>query len=88
MHKLIIQKVDNYDYILIDEKEEKIQLNIEFYSKYKPQVNDVIYVDDCVLKEINLYTFTEVYEVEDLDIKDIIKVISRDKEYYFQRIYG
>ena len=88
MHKLIIQKVDNYDYILIDVKEEKIQLNIEFYSKYKPQVNDIIYIDNSIIRGDNLYAFAEIYDVEDINTKDIIKVISKDKNFYFQRIYG
>ena len=88
MQKLLIQKINEYDYILINEKKEEIQLNIEFYSKYKPQVNDVIYVDDSILKETNLYTFGEITAARNIDIKDIVKVISNGKEYYFQRIYG
>ncbi len=50
MQKLIIQEINNYEYTLINEKEKKIQLNIEFYSKYKPKVNDIIYIDDSILK--------------------------------------
>ena len=48
---------DYYDYIVIDEKGINYRLNIEFYSNYKPQVNDIIYVDDSILKEVNLYAF-------------------------------
>lgn len=88
MHKLIIKEINNYDYTLIDEKEINCRLNIEFYSKYKPQVNDIIYVDDSTLKEVNLYAFDEVYDTKNINIEDFIKVVSNDKEYYFQRRYG
>ena len=88
MYKLIIQEIDNYDYTLIDQDNNVYVKNIEFYSKYKPQVRDIIYVDDSIINEVNLYTFDEVYNTRNIDIKDIIKVVSNDKEYYFQRRYG
>ena len=88
MKKLIIKEINNYDYTLIDQDNNVYVKNIEFYSKYKPQVNDMIYVDDSIINEVNLYTFDEVYNTRNIDIKDIIKVVSNDKEYYFQRRYG
>ena len=88
MYKLIIQEINNYDYKLIDQDNNIYNKNIEFYSKYKPQVNDIIYVDESIINEVNLYAFDEVYDTRDVDIKDIIKVVSNDKEYYFQRRYG
>lgn len=88
MKKLIIQKINGYNYIVIDEKGTNYRLNVEFYSKYKPQVNDIIYVDDSIVKEVNLYTFDEVHDTKNIYIEDFIKVVSNDKEYYFQRRYG
>ena len=88
MKKLIIQEINNYDYKLIDQDNNIYNKNIEFYSKYKPQVNDIIYVDDSIINEVNLYAFDEVYDTKNVDIKDIIKVVSNDKEYYFQKRYG
>ena len=88
MKKLIIQELNNYIYTLIDEKEKISQLNIEFYSKYKPQIGDVIFMDDGILKEVNLFTFDEIFVTSNSNIKDIIKVIHNDKEYFFQRKYG
>ena len=88
MQKLIIKEINNYDYILIDENNKKYVINIEFYSKYKPQVNDIVYLDDSILEEVNLYAYDEVYGIRDIDIIDIIKVVSNNKEYYFQRRYG
>ena len=88
MQKLIIKEINNYDYTLIDQDNNVYVKNIEFYSKYKPQVNDIVYVDDSILEEVNLYAFDEVYDTRNVDIKDIIKIVSNDKEYYFQRRYG
>ncbi len=88
MRKLIIKEIDNYDYMLMDQDNITYNKNIEFYSKYKPQVNDIIYVDDSIINEVNLYAFDELYDTRDVDIKDIIKVVSNDIEYYFQRRYG
>ena len=88
MYKLIIQEINNYDYKLIDQDNNIYNKNIEFYSKYKPQVNDIIYVDESIINEVNLYAFDEVYDTRDVDIKDIIKIVSNKKEYYFQRRYG
>ena len=88
MQKLIIKEINNYDYTLIDQDNNFYLKNIEFYSKYKPQVNDIVYVDDSILEEVNLYAFDEVYDTRNVDIKDIIKIVSNDKEYYFQRRYG
>ena len=88
MKKTIIKKIDNYDYTLIDNDNIEHIINIEFYSNYKPQINDIIYFDDTILTERNLYAFDEVYDTKNIDIKDIIKVVHQDKEYYFQRRYG
>ena len=88
MKKLIIKEINNYDYTLIDAKENVYNKNIEFYSKYKPQVNDILYVDDSIINEVNLYAFDEVYDTRNIDIKDIIKIVSNNQEYYFQIRYG
>ncbi len=88
MKKLIVEKIDNYDYTLIDANEKRYILNIEFYSKYKPQINDIFYVDDSIVEEINLYAFDEIYDTSNVEMKDIIKVVNDQNNYYFQRRYG
>ena len=88
MKKIIIEKIDNYDYTLVDKDGNYYIKNIEFYSKYKPVIGDIIYLSDNILNEINLYAFDEVYKNNNVDIDDIIKVIHNDEEYYFQRRYG
>ena len=88
MKKPVIKEINSYDYTLMDKDNNIYNKNIEFYSKYKPQLNNIIYVDDSIINEVNLYTFDEVYDTRNIDIKDIIKVVSNNKEYYFQRRYG
>ena len=88
MKKCMIQEVDNYDFIITDEKGVVHRLNIEFYSEYKPQVNDILYIDDSVLKEVNLYAYEEINDTDNIDIKDVIKVLSSGKYYYYKRVYG
>ncbi len=88
MNKLIIQEVNDYDYTARSEKGIIYRLNIEFYSGYKPQVNDIIYLNDDILKEANLYAFEEIHDIKNIQMKDIIKVISKNKKYYFKRVYG
>ena len=88
MIKTIVKSINNYDYTLVDNQNNEYVINIEFYSNYKPQLNDIIYFDNIIIDKTNLYAFDEVYDTMNIDIKDIIKVVHEDKEYYFQRRYG
>ena len=87
MKKVIINKIDGYDYELKDNNQTYIK-NIEFYSNYKPVIGDIIYLDDLILDEDNLYAFDEVYDTSNIKLEDVIKVVHGTKEYYFQRRYG
>ena len=88
MKKVKIREINNYEYTLVDSDNKVYIKNIEFYSNYKPQVNDIMYLDDSILKEINLYAFDEVNDTDNVKIEDIIKVIHKDREYYLERRYG
>lgn len=88
MKKVRVEKIDNYDYTLIDFNNNVYEKNIEFYSNFKPMVGDIIYISENILNEVNLYAFDEIYVPSNVDINDIIKVVHDNKEYYFQRIYG
>ena len=87
MRKVIIKEIDEYDYTLIDNDKTYV-LNIEFYSKYKPVVGDIIYLADDIIENNNLYAFDEIYDTSNCNLDDMIKVIHGDKVYYFQRRYG
>ena len=52
MKKVSIEKVDNYDYTLIDLDNNIYELNIEFYSKFKPEIGDTLYMSEKILNEV------------------------------------
>ena len=86
MRKVIIKGINNYDYILVDQNNNIYNKNMEFYSKYKPKVNDIMCVSEQILREANLYAFKEVQNIDNDD--EYIKIINDNKEYLFQRVYG
>lgn len=88
MKKVVIKEINDYDYTLVDSNNKVYIKNIEFYSEYKPVVGDIIYLDDGILNTTNIYSFDEIYDTSKVKMEDIIKVISKDKEYYFQRSFG
>jgi hypothetical protein len=88
MKKVIVKEINDYNYTLVDKDNKTYIKNIEFYSDYKPNINDVIYLDESILLETNLFAFDEIYDLKDIDKKDVIKIINNEKEYYFQRRFG
>ncbi len=86
MKKLIVTKIDNYNYTLTDGKR-LYEKNIEFYSKNKPVIGDIIYLSDKIFTS-SFLSFIEPYNSVNLSIDDIIKIVSNNKEYYLQREYG
>ena len=89
MKKVVIKEINNYDYTLVDNDNIYVK-NIEFYSKYKPNIGDTIYLDDNIINDINLFAFDDLYDRNLVKKEDIIKVINKDqnKEYYLQRRFG
>lgn len=87
MQKIIIKEIHDNDYILINKNGTYIK-NIEFVSAYKPKVNDVVYLSDEILNEVNLFSFTELNSYSNIKENDLIKIISDKNEYYFIRQYG
>ena len=87
MKKVKVIKIDNYDYSLLGDDATYIK-NIEIYSNKKLKINDIIYVSEKILNENNLFAFTDLFQDNIILKDDIIKVISKDDEYYLQRIYG
>ena len=87
MKKVKITNIKDSNYTLNDGNKNYI-LNIEFYSKYQPKVDDVIYLSEKILKGITLYTFDDLYNDDNVSVDDIIKIVSSENEYYLQRQYG
>ena len=88
MKKVKVEKINNYDYTLVDFDNKKYEKNIEFYSSVKPIEGDIIYLSESILNEVNLYAFDILYTTSNVDIDDVIKLVHDGEEYYFQRIYG
>ena len=88
MRRVIIEEISGYNYTLVDNNDKTYVLNIEFYSKYKPMVNDVIYISEKILEENNLFAFDEIYDTSNINLNDMIKIVHGKDEYYFQRRFG
>lgn len=87
MKKVIVNKIDGYDYYLIDSNNKTYVKNIEFICEYKPRVNDIIYLSENILNEENIYIFTEEIDNK-IKEEDVIKVVSKDNDHYYIRQYG
>ena len=97
MKKLRILKVDKYDYILEDYKNNKYKFNIEFQGIEKfPKENDIIYIPNNLLNK-NYKEYSNVYTFGNLDNncgrniineEDIIILIINNNKYYLKRLYG
>lgn len=91
MIKLRVTNIEEYNYVLKhNNKEYKVHLT--FLGDKIPKVNDLIYVDEFLIKEVNLYTYGPLNgkyaKMQDVDDLEIMKVISLHEEYYLQRYYG
>lgn len=87
MKKVKVMEINDYNYTLFDGEKTYIK-NIELYSDRRIQVNDIIYISEKILNENNLFAFTNLFHDRVIELDDIIKIVSNDKEYYLQRIYG
>ena len=87
MKKVKVTEINDYNYTLFDGEKTYIK-NIELYSDRRIQVNDIIYISEKILNENNLFAFTNLFHDRVIELDDIIKIVSNDKEYYLQRIYG
>lgn len=85
MKKLKVIKIDNYLYTLEDEDKNIYVINIEFIDT-DINIGDYLYISNEVLEENNLYTYGPIEK--ESDIKDLVKVIKKDKDEYLQRYYG
>lgn len=86
--KLKIVDINNYDYTFELEDGSKIIKNIEFYLENKPKVSSCIYISKEVLMENNVLQYGYIKDLNNINNKEIIKVIDYTGEYYYQRYYG
>ena len=96
MIKLIITKIDGYNYYLVDEENREYKINIEFYGlEDSPKEQDLIYMNEELLKEVNnnIVSFgpiEEIYgrKIESNNDKDLIYLNIKNKITYLKRFYG
>lgn len=93
MKKLIIKKIDHYNYLLQDEKKKSYTINIEFYDiNTIIDIDDILYMDEKLLKEnmLNLGLFNNPCgrNIENSEDKDIVILQTKQNRFYLKRIYG
>ena len=96
MHKLIIESIEGYNYILKDSDNKVYKLNIEFYDiEDNPSIGDYLYINQKLLNKINntMVSFGKldgIYgrEIKDENDEDIIGASIKDKVTYLKRYYG
>ena len=94
MKKVKILKIDNYIYTLIDDDNNKYNLNFEFIDLNKNiSVNDDMYINEELLNEKEFYTFGVLSsefgkEIESELDDDILIIESKEGRVYLKRLYG
>ena len=86
--KLRIVDINEYDYTLEYPNGEKIKKNISFYPDYKSECDAYIYMSESIIKEKNIFQYGTIYNSEKININEIIKIETLNKEYFLQRYYG
>jgi hypothetical protein len=86
MKKVTIKNINECSFELEDESGNKYIKDFIFYVE-QPKENDIMLIPENILEEINIFNFGQVDETN-LNKEELVKVITQEKEYYIQRIYG
>ena len=76
--------IDNLCYVLKNENENSLNLEMEIFDDFNIKINDYIYISNDLRKENNIVRFGSIYN----DKSEIIKVVRDDSVFYLQRYYG
>ena len=90
MITLYVEKIDNYNYYLKDDKNNNYLLNIELYNTIeKIEISDIIYIDGSLLN-INIPLSFELLNNTNTKVnkKEIMIIKKNNKILYLKRIYG
>ena len=87
MIEVVIESVNNYDYVLKDKFNNKYTMSIELFDD-NLEVNDKLYINKKLLNNNVFYRFGKIFEDKNANELDIIKVIRNKEEFYLQRYYG
>ena len=86
MKKLVIKEINGCSYELSDESGNTYIKDFIFYIE-QPKENDIMLIPENILQETNIFNFGQVDETN-INKEELVKVITQEKEYYIQRIYG
>lgn len=86
MKELMIEKIQGCSYTLKDENGNTYIKDFIFYTEV-PKENDTMIIPENILEEVNVFNFGQVDE-NNIKKEELIKIITEEKEYYIQRIYG
>jgi len=87
MKKLYIKNIDGYNYTLTN-NDKDYNLNIEFYNlKDKPVINDIIYMNDNILKD-KVLNFEVLNNNDLIVLKEIIIIEHNNNKIYLRIVYG
>jgi len=97
MERLIVKKINNYSYKLIDKNNRIYEVNLEIMGNYLPKENDIIYMNKKLLNEKQLLTFGPLEDIYGHTIKriinnheeeEIINIKNSEINIYLKRFYG
>ena len=95
MIKLVIDSIDNFNYVLKDKDNNNYTFALEFYDlPILPRVNDSLFLDESLLKnEHQLLSFgalDSIYgkTIDNTKEKEMVILVSDNKKYYLKRLYG
>lgn len=86
MKKVTIKNINGCSYKLEDESGNTYIKDFILYVE-QPKENDIMLIPENILKETNIFNFGQVDETN-INKEELVKVITQEKEYYIQRIYG
>ena len=90
---LVIEKNDDR-YILIDEYNNKYDLNIHIMDiDYEIVVGDTLYIDSGMIRDERVFTFGKLdseygRKIDNNNDKEVVVFKQKDNKYYMKRYYG
>ena len=86
--KLRVKKIDNTNYKLKDSKGNIIIKNLIFNTNKTPNIDEYIYLSEQIIKEKNIFQYGIINNLDKINNNEVIKIETKDGEYFLQRYYG
>ena len=94
MKELLVIEKNNDRYILIDEYNNKYDLNIHIMDiDYEIVVGDTLYIDGGMIRDERVFTFGKLdseygRKIDNNNDKEVVVFKQKDNKYYMKRYYG